>query len=136
MRSEVVPSVSGSRPSAGHHALKGAPAGGPLRESCHVVPQIRRELVREADALGECQRAADKYVSHREALADEILAAVQSVGHRARGLVKAPSRSGGAVGVALGVYGGLDQWWLKLGWGEDRPLVEQRPVVGSRCRCQ
>src|SRR5207244_723134 len=78
-------------------------------------------------------RSPDEYVGNRDAPAAEIVGAIQGAGHRAGGLVKAPSRCGGAVGVALGVYGGLDQRWLELGWGEDRPLVEKRSLVGPRC---
>jgi hypothetical protein len=73
----------GSRSSAGHRALEGALAGGSLREPRQVVPQIRRELIRKTDALRESQRAPDKYVSYREALADEIVAAILSWIHRA-----------------------------------------------------
>ena len=98
------PHPKGFCPSAGHRAFEGALAGGSLREPRQVVPQVRRELIRKADALRESQRTPDKYVSHREALADEIIAAIQGAGHRARGLIKALSRSSGAVGVALSMH--------------------------------
>jgi hypothetical protein len=54
------PHPKGSRASAGHRALEGALAGGPLREPRQVVPQVRREFIRKADALRESQRAPDK----------------------------------------------------------------------------
>jgi threonine dehydrogenase-like Zn-dependent dehydrogenase len=71
------PCSKGSCLSAGHHALDGALAGGTLREARQVVPQVRRELIRKADALRESERASDNHVSHREASAHEIVASVQ-----------------------------------------------------------